>query len=137
MAKTEQMSHHVQPKSNPFLQQTTTSTMSEAETHMITTSTTASLDEPQPTLSQEEGQQPQEVETQENVPEPIPPIFIIQPQTSYQEELDVETVQQEDIAPSAEDADADSPHKEVKKKKKKEKRLKQDKKPKRAKKILE
>ena len=94
--------------------------MSEAETHVITTSTRASLDEPQPTLSQEEGgqQQPQEVEAQENVPEPTPPSLIIQPQISSQEELDVEPGQQEEITPIAEDADADSPHKEVKKKKK-------------------
>ena len=111
--------------------------MSEAETHVITTSTPASLDEPQPALSQEEEQQSQEVEAQENVPEPTPPIFAIQPQTSSQEELDVETAQQEDITPGAEDTDADSPHKKVKKKKKKEKGLKQDKKLKIAKKIPE
>ena len=69
--------------------------MSVAETrqeiHVKSTSTPASPDEPQPTLSQEEDQLPPEVEAQENVPEPTPPVFVIQPQTSSQEELDVET----------------------------------------------
>ena len=69
--------------------------MSESETrldtHMISTSTPASLDEPQPTLSQEEDKQPQEIEAQENVLEPTPSVLVIQPQTSSQEELDNET----------------------------------------------
>ena len=89
------------------------------ERHMITTSTPASLDEPQPTFSQEEDQQPQEVEAQENVPEPTSPIFVIQSQISSQEELDVETAQHEQVTLGSEDAHADSPYKEVKKKREK------------------
>ena len=63
--------------------------MSEAETHIITTSTPASPDEPQPVLSQEEESQQQlkEVESLESIPEPTPPVFVIQPQISYQRRI--------------------------------------------------
>ena len=53
MAKMKKTAHRSQPEPNPFLHHTP-SMMAEAETHVITTSTPASLDEAQPTLSQEE-----------------------------------------------------------------------------------
>ena len=79
MARMKKMTHHIQPEPNLFLQQTP-SMMSEAETHVITTSTPASPDEPQPALPQEESQQqPQEVEAPENVPKLAPSVLVIQP----------------------------------------------------------
>ena len=91
------------------------------ETHVISTSTPASPDEPQPILSQEEDKQPQEVEAQENFLKSPSPLLVIQPQTFSQEELDIETAQQEDITPGTEDADADSPTKKSRRKRRKRK----------------
>ena len=104
MVKMKKMTHRTQPEPNPFLQ-CTPSVMSEAETCVITTSTPASPDEPQPSLSQEESQQQPKSRGPENVPETAPPVLVIQPQASSQGEEDVETAQQEDMPPSTESVD--------------------------------